>query len=428
MQQNTTNQNTFEIGTVVELDLAEFQKRPAAHGYNIDCPFCGRKNKLNINPSKNVWCCPACGTGGGPVKLHALLHDEDTNWAVADLERVIKTGAVNPVSANAVPEQPKEHKACDLKMRSEILTEFLKNMPVSQRFFEELSSEKRGGLTYEEVKALGYGSYYPTPIVDKVYGKTNPAELAVIRYFENHGMKVNDPSKAPEIFARYFSNPDVGIPGFKLKDGHIVPQSAMNCDFLPVRSRNGEISYLQTKFPKLNPDATEEQKIRYKKYGRYASYGPTGCTTSELETIHYTLHGFDRNRTRTPGTVWLTEGILKADIASLFSNRPFIALVGISVYSQLSKELKYLKDNGTKTIVIATDMDYEKNESVRRSTESIINIVKRSGLHCKIARWNPEYKGIDDFLIAVKKGVVPKNPNGGFIHISGAPDPKGCHI
>ena len=72
-------------------------------------------------------------------------------------------------------------------------------------------------------------------------------------------------------------------------------------------------------------------------------------------------------------------------------------------------------------------MDYEKNESVRRSTESIINIVKRSGLHCKIARWNPEYKGIDDFLIAVKKGVVPKNPKG-FIHISGAPDPKGCHI
>ena len=66
--------------------------------------------------------------------------------------------------------------------------------------------------------------------------------------------------------------------------------------------------------------------------------------------------------------------------------------------------MKYLKEHGTKRITVAVDMDYIDKDSVANSMNTIIKMVKDSGLECRFATWTHEYKGIDDFLIAVKQG------------------------
>ena len=56
--------------------------------YYITCPFCGRKKKLNINLRKDTWHCPACGEGGGMVKLYAMCREISHKEAIRDLYQV----------------------------------------------------------------------------------------------------------------------------------------------------------------------------------------------------------------------------------------------------------------------------------------------------------------------------------------------------
>lgn len=408
-------QPKIDIQLVVAMDLLNVHKYHAASGFNIDCPFCKRKNKLNININKNVWACPACGESGGYLALHSKLngHGDDKKWASADIRSKLKKlspediETVESASKSIVyasNEEATSSNAYSLEMRSKVFKKFLQHLPISDEFSKELASNKRGNLSAEYVAKLGYRSY-STRLLKTKFGNINAAELSVIEANEMYAPVLTD---TPKVFANLFERDGSKVPGFTVENGHIIAQDAGECDFLPVRSRHGEISYLQTKFPKIPDNASDEEKAKYKKYGRYMSYGKLGCSTSGLESIHYTYRmGYDSKTT--PEEVWLTEGILKADIASYLGNKPFIALVGISVYSQLATELEYLKSHGTKRIVVATDMDYIDKPSVANAMNRICSIIKKSGLECHMATWNSEYKGIDDFMVAAKNGVPNLN-------------------
>jgi hypothetical protein len=407
-----SNQTKIDIQLVVAMDLPEVHKYHAASGFNIDCPFCKRKNKLNININKNVWACPACGESGGYLALHSKLngHGIDKKWASIDIRKRLGSMSAQNIEhfsstfqtiTEISNEESTSSNAYSLELRSKVFRKFLQHLPISKEFMNELSSDKRGNLPADFVAKLGYRSYSDRLLKSK-FGDVNAAELSVIEANDMYAPVLAD---TPKIFANLFERDGSKVPGFTVDNGHIIAQKVENCDFLPVRSRHGEISYLQTKFPKLSENATAEEKEKYKKYGRYMSYGKLGCSTSGLESIHYTYQ-MGYNSETTPEEVWLTEGILKSDIASYLGNKPFIALVGISVYSQLSAELEYLKEHGTKRIVVATDMDYLDKPSVANAMNRICSIIKKSGLECHMATWNPEYKGIDDFMIAAKSGAL----------------------
>lgn len=411
----SSNQTKIDIQLVVAMDLPNVHKYHAASGFNIDCPFCKRKNKLNINIVKNVWACPACGENGGYLALHSKLngHGDDKKWASTDIRNKLKSFSEKDIQrfssssksiAEIANEESTSTNAYPLALRSTVFKKFLQHLPISAEFSKELASDKRGNLPLDYVAKLGYRSYSARLLKTK-YGNINAAELAVIEANDMYAPVLTD---TPKIFANLFEREGSKVPGFTVNNGHIEAQNVGKCDFLPVRSRHGEISYLQTKFPSLPDNATKEEKEKFKKYGRYMSYGKLGCSTSGLASIHYTYKmGYDSDTT--PEEVWLTEGILKADIASYLGNKPFIALVGISVYSQLENELKYLKEHGTKRIVVATDMDYLDKPSVANAMNRICAIINKSGLECNIASWNSEYKGIDDFMIAAKNGTSNLN-------------------
>ena len=111
---------------------------------------------------------------------------------------------------------------------------------------------------------------------------------------------------------------------------------------------------------------------------------------------------------KTPESLILTEGVLKADITSRLAGRikdkdpvPVLGLVGVYNTENLAFELTKLKEHGMKHVVIAVDMDYLEKPQVASAMQNIHEIVEGVGLTCEDFRWKKEYKGIDDYLLAV---------------------------
>ena len=63
-------------------------------------------------------------------------------------------------------------------------------------------------------------------------------------------------------------------------------------------------------------------------------------------------------------TVYVTEGLLKADIAHCLTGRSFVAVAGVNSLNGLESALRCMAQNGTKLVVEAYDMDKSENEYV----------------------------------------------------------------
>ena len=83
-------------------------------------------------------------------------------------------------------------------------------------------------------------------------------------------------------------------------------------------------------------------------------------------------------------TVYVTEGLLKADIAHCLTGR-------------------CMAQNGTKLVVEAYDMDKLENEYVTSAAEKVQQIARVAGLQSTSLVWNTAYKGIDDWQLALRQ-------------------------
>jgi len=54
-----------------------------------------------------------------------------------------------------------------------------------------------------------------------------------------------------------------------------------------------------------------------------------------------------------------------------------------------------------KKVVIAVDMDYRDKPQVANALENIKEIISGVGLDYETFNWDPKYKGIDDYFLAV---------------------------
>ena len=153
---------------------------------------------------------------------------------------------------------------------------------------------------------------------------------------------------------------------------------------------------------------------------------------------------------RSNQTVCLTEGHLKGDIARMAveGRMVFLCVPGVDQYNLLKKELEKLKALGVTRIVSMLDMDEfpqytireaqailthhtrvalemfdgvdgEKlhrfvtawcdrnggNEAVAEASKVIEALVRAEGFAYERKKWAKEYKGIDDFAMAVKRGI-----------------------
>lgn len=118
--------------------------------------------------------------------------------------------------------------------------------------------------------------------------------------------------------------------------------------------------------------------------------------TTSGSPVHFIGNPFAR-------TIYVTEGILKADIANCLLNRSFVAIAGANNVQQLGPLFALLAQNGTELIIEAHDMDKYSNEMIAKGSSKIYLLARQYGMDCRRLTWNPNYKGIDDWQLALRK-------------------------
>lgn len=110
-----------------------------------------------------------------------------------------------------------------------------------------------------------------------------------------------------------------------------------------------------------------------------------------------------------PKAIWLTEGSLKAQIATDFLDkrfnqneldrvgRDFLAVGGVSQYKHFLPMLKKLH---VTSVTTAYDMDFQTNEQVKENYRKLINMLRENGFKIRLANWDlSQAKGIDEALV-----------------------------
>ena len=92
-------------------------------------------------------------------------------------------------------------------------------------------------------------------------------------------------------------------------------------------------------------------------------------------------------------TIYLTEGVMKSDIAQWFSNeldqpRQFVGLTGVGNINQYRRMLTELAQMSINRIVVAFDMDARCNESVRKARERVIQEGYDAGFNMVPISWD----------------------------------------
>ena len=117
--------------------------------------------------------------------------------------------------------------------------------------------------------------------------------------------------------------------------------------------------------------------------------------------VHFVGNPFAR-------TVYVTEGLLKADIAHLLMDRSFVAIAGANNVARLDLLFALLAQNGTELIIEAHDMDKYSNEAISKGASKIYLMAQEHGMDCRRLTWNPNYKGVDDWQLALRRKEVQK--------------------
>lgn len=372
---------------VLSLDYSEedLKEKSEKSIYVRECPYCQRHWKLNINASKGVFRCPACGESGNAVSLHAKLHNLTIEESKQELVGVTFNKENKPVKP-----AKKELPVADLATRDKIYREIiLKGMNVSLSI-PCANDLARRGLPLNKMPYIV---------------ATQNQNCCCTSWFQD--LKGRNFTKGNAIVK--------GVPGVfgvdMVKDGkedykwtylnmprnfgylipiitHLKDKPAISC--CQIRHLEGEVRY--TFF--TSQDLANGVSV-------------TGCNK-----VHYSRNFFKKGTISVPKTVYLTEGPLKADVASYLSGRCFIAVPGVNSVSDLPKELRYLKSKGCEKINLAFDMDYREKKEVKKAMDNVSEMIKKSGLKLQIMKWDNKYKGIDDYLLSKKSIGKGEKKNG----------------
>ena len=101
--------------------------------------------------------------------------------------------------------------------------------------------------------------------------------------------------------------------------------------------------------------------------------------------------------------VYVIEGLLKADISHCLTGRTFAAIAGANNTSPLEPLFAMLAQSGTEEIIEAHDMDKYNNKMTMAGASKIYLAARKYGMSCRRLTWNPNYKGFDDWQLALRR-------------------------
>lgn len=366
----------------VDFDLLEVARRcgiqilkPTNNGQWIArCPFCGdSKNKrhghLYLKPDTGEYKCHRCDAGGYTLGLYAVMRGIDNKTAYKELLNAANENVpeilLNRDNVISIVENP----VAPLEKRHGVYTAMLELLPLYPLHLEDLLKR---GLPKEAIKRNGYKSF--------------PA-IASLRW---------------RICEALVSQHDLtGVPGFFVnKAGKWDMNPYPDGYFIPVRSRDGSIQGCQFR---ILPYDEEKHKGKYPWFSSLGKEQGTRAT----QWLHLAVPPGVEIKER----IWLTEGALKADIASIYMRVPFVAIPGNSPVENVVSALKKL---GVKEVVLAYDADQQINENVKEAVTKLDSGISSAGMQVIPAIWPTRMvkdkivpKGIDDACMERVKRSLP---------------------
>ena len=337
------------------------------------CPFCGDrgpgKYHLFLNTDTDQFYCHSCGTSGNSVTLYARLNNmtnrESTDALLAD-------SRIYLMPRQPQSKRPPKPEPADLSLRHDCYENMLEHLSLLPKHRDNLLAR---GLSEERIERNGYRSMPESEQERRLLS-------ALLSDF--HELK--------------------GIPGFHTRYG-IWSLSGPNGILIPARNKDGLIQGMQIR---LDNETNPKRKYRWLSSNgltngacSHAWIHITGNPNAEAEKAEQLLEGHRGYIRRDPKrrSAWLTEGGLKGDVASFLSGDDlFVCISGINAADRLPD---VLKDLGVTYLNIAIDMDRLTNPKVQKGLQRICQIMKRSRIGYQVRDWNPAFKGIDDYYLAM---------------------------
>lgn len=365
----------FDISDISEI-LNLTIKRPGRKSIYTNCPLCGdTRGKMNLNLEKNQFRCNYCGEGGGAIELYARVHGISTSAAYREICEILY-GNANPKEYKVLSrKKPK----LDLPTNSELASVYDRNQTYEMMLSmlnltdKHLDDLIKRGLSLEQIEKNGYRSTpaYGFEQIAKILSEKGCVIAGVPGFYE----------KTPDVWSINFKSSCSGI-------------------LIPYRTISGLIQAFQIR---LDNPFTDE-KGRKTKYIWLSSVDEEKGTSSK-SPAHFVGNPCDEQ------AVFVTEGALKADIASALSGRTFIAVAGTGCITSLKEPFEILKRNGITKVYEALDMDKTVNVNVSKAAKKLTGMINEFGFKTKTTKWSwdknkpDENKGIDDMLLAKEKKI-----------------------
>ena len=312
-----SSQFPFHITDIAALLRLNIRRRGPDFLY-VDCPLCGdHRGKLYLKTSRDVWHCNYCQESGGMLALYAKVYGISNADAYREICEALQTGDYAPEYQSYQNRQPQEIAQSARAPRQAIhqtlsmLFSMLSLTPKHRAHLREVR-----GLTDDQVERFGFKSTPPPYLC-----KSLTARLL------KQGCTLQ------------------GVPGFYLtEDGRWTVRFGTRTAgiLIPARSADGLVCGAQIR---LDIPIREENAPADKEGTKYlwlsSSSKPMG--TSSESPIHFVGDPCSR-------VVYVTEGLLKADICHALMNRTFAATAGANNVSKLDVLFAFLKKNGTEAV------------------------------------------------------------------------------
>ena len=319
--------------------------------FSLYCPKCddgsGRKH-LAVNARLGLFNCVRCGVHGGIIQMYALFAECSEKEAVHRLLEWRKGRGTIPRPAPAFT--VKQNEIASLEARSNTYAHLLLALDLKDRHRENLL--KRGLpeealFRYRSVPSWG-------------------SEKDLTKRLIEEGCEVK------------------GVPGFFVHKGEWTFQRLKNGFLIPALDVDGNIQGL-----KVRLDDETERKYRWISTAEL----PEGTASEAYCHIAGSV----------TESMFLTEGELKADIVSCFTGRGVISVPGVNSLGKVPETVAELVKRGMKEVWICYDMDLYTNPNVQRGYGNLKEILSSFPIKVGTYRWDPAYKGIDDYLLHLKQ-------------------------